>query len=199
MPRVEFLVADAAAHRDELIELNVEYLSWVFAGIEELFGIPADEVVGMSAREYASRVIDKVCGDPPPRGIFYLVRVDAGLAGMGGLRFLRTGVAEIKRIYFRPAFRGMKLGELTLRRLLADAGAFGYESVCLETALFMKSAHRLYEANGFSDCSAYEGVEVPPEFHGRWRFMERKLWAPPARPGPSAGLRTPIPAGEPSA
>jgi GNAT superfamily N-acetyltransferase len=175
MPNHEFIPANVACHRDELIQLNVEYLSWVFNGIEELFGVPADQVVGMPASEYVSSVIEKVCGDPPPKGVFYLVRVDDKLAGMGGLRFLRTGVVEIKRIYFRPEFRGMKLGERMLGRLLADAGAFGYQSVCLDTALFMKSAHRLYETNGFSDCTAYEGVEVPSEFHSRWRFMQRAL------------------------
>jgi GNAT superfamily N-acetyltransferase len=171
----EFIVASVAAHREQLIELNVEYLSWVFAGLEQAFGAPADEVVGMSAREYVPGVIDKVCGDAPPRGVFYLVQVDDKLAGMGGLRYLRTGVAEIKRIYFRPEFRGKRLGQRMLDRLLADAGAFGFERVCLDTAPFMTSAHRLYEENGFSDCAAYEGVEVPSEFHGRWRFMERAL------------------------
>ena len=175
MVNYEFIAASAASHRAELIELNVEYLTWVFAGIEALFAVPADEVVGTPIREYVPRVIDKVCGDAPPKGIFYLVKVDEMLAGMGGLRFLRPGVAEIKRIYFRPEFRGMKLGELTLSRLLADAKAFGYRSVCLDTALFMRSAQRLYEKNGFSDCPAYQGVEVPAEFHGGWRFMKRDL------------------------
>lgn len=175
MPKHEFIAANVASHRDELFQLNVEYVSWVFAEIEDLFGVPANQIVGMPASEYVASVIDKVCGDPPPKGIFYLYRVDDKLAGMGGFRFLRTGVAEIKRIYFRPEFRGMKLGELMLSRLLADARAFGYRSVCLDTALFMKSAHRLYESSGFSDCSAYAGVEVPSEFHGRWRFMERTL------------------------
>lgn len=175
MQNHEFTVANIESHKDELIQLNVEYLSWVFDGIETLFGVPADEIVGMPASEYVPSVIEKVCGDPPPKGIFYLVKVDGKVAGMGGLRFLRTGVAEIKRIYFRPEFRGMKLGERMLSRLLADAEAFGYQTVCLDTALFMKSAHRVYETNGFSDCSAYEGVEVPSEFHTRWRFMERAL------------------------
>jgi GNAT superfamily N-acetyltransferase len=155
--------------------LNVEYLSWVFEGIQELFGVPSDQVVGMPASEYVPGVIDKVCGDPPPRGVFYLVKVDGELAGMGGLRHLRAGVAEIKRIYFRPEFRGLKLGERMLGQLLTDAQDFEYQRVCLDSALFMKSAHRLYEANGFSDCTAYEGVEVPSEFHSRWRFMERAL------------------------
>jgi len=69
----------------------------------------------------------------------------------------------------------MKPGERMLQRLLADAVAFGYLSVRLDTAPFMTSAHRLYEANGFMDCAACEGVEVPPEFHARWRFIQRAL------------------------
>ena len=171
----EFIIATVATHRSELIQLNVEYVSWVLCEIEKAFGVPADEIVGMPASEYVPTVIDKVCGDPPPSGVFYLVRVDSQLAGMGGLRLVRTGVAEIKRIYIRPGFRGRKLGELILDRLLADAKSFGYQSVCLDTALFMKSAHRLYERNGFTDCPAYEGVEVPAEFHDQWRFMKRTL------------------------
>lgn len=39
MPKHEFIVADATAHRGQLIELNVEYLSWVFPGIEDLFAL----------------------------------------------------------------------------------------------------------------------------------------------------------------
>ena len=175
MSNVEFIVAGVASHRAELIELNVEYLNWVFAGIEELCGVPADEVAGMPVRDYVPRVIAKVCGDPPPRGIFYLLNVDGAPAGMGGLRFLRPGLAEVKRIYIRPAFRGRKLGELMLSRLLADAKAFGYRSVCLDTAVFMEAAYRLYEKQGFTEISAYEGVEVPAPFHGHWRFMERRL------------------------
>lgn len=172
MTSPDFIIANVTSHRSELIQLNVEYVSWVLSEIEELFGIPADEIVGMPASEYVPTVIDKVCGDPPPKGAFYLVRVGSQLAGMGGFRCVRPGVAEIKRIYIRPGFRGMKLGELVLDRLLADAKRFGYQRICLDTAPFMKSAHRLYERNGFKDCPAYEGVEVPSAFHDRWRFME---------------------------
>lgn len=157
------------------MELNIEYLSWVFHGVEELFCIEANAIVGMPASEYVPTVIDKVCGDAPPKGVFYLLKVDGKLAGMGGLRFLRNGVAELKRIYIRPEFRGLKLGQQTLACLLSDARAFGYQSVCLDTALFMQAAHRLYEKAGFIDCPAYAGSEVPPEFQARWRFMELSL------------------------
>ena len=173
----DFIVASSLTHRDALIQLNVEYLTWVFSGVEEHFGVPVNEVVGMPASEYVPTVIDKVCGDPPPKGIFYLLEVDDGLAGMGGIRFLRTGVAEIKRIYVRPQYRGMQLGELILRRLVSDASQFGYTSLCLDSGPFMTSAQRIYESAGFRDCAAYEGTEVPPDFRDRWRFMERDLRA----------------------
>lgn len=175
MTKYAFTAANVADHRDELVQLNVEYMSWVFTSIEAHLGVPANQVVGMPAREYVPSVIEKVCGDPPPRGVFYLATVDGKLAGMGGLRQLRPGVAEIKRIYFRPEFRGLQMGDRMFARLLTDARAFGYRSLCLDTGPFMKAAHRLYERNGFSDCAAYEGAEVPLEFHSRWRFMERAL------------------------
>jgi GNAT superfamily N-acetyltransferase len=175
MTQHAFVVADIALHRNDLIELNVEYLTWVFAGVEQHFQIPADRIVGMPVHDYVPGVIDKVCGDLPPKGTFYLVTVDNKLAGMGGLRFVRDGVAEIKRIFIRPGFRGMKLGEHLLHRLLADASTFGYRHFCLDTATFMRSAHRLYETNGFADCAAYAETEVPAELHSRWRFMERAI------------------------
>lgn len=171
----DFIIANIASHRSELIELNVEYASWALSEMEKRFGVPADEIVGMPAREYIPTVIDKVCGDPPPAGVFYLLKDGGQLAGMGGLRCIGAGVAEIKRLYIRPVFRGMKLGERILDRLLADAKNFGYQRVCLESGPFMKSAHRIYERKGFTDCPAYEGVEVPPAFHDQWRFMERTL------------------------
>ena len=171
MPHVEFTVADAVRGRAELINLNLEYVAWVFGKIEAHFGVPVNDIAGVPVSEYVPAVIDKVCGDPPPEGIFYLVYVDGGLAGMGGLRYLRKGTAEIKRIYFRPQYRGNKFGEQMLRRLLSDAHAFGYERVLLDSAPFMTSAHRAYEACGFVDCAAYEETEVPLQFRGRWRFM----------------------------
>jgi GNAT superfamily N-acetyltransferase len=175
MPRLEFITADISIHRSALIALNIEYLSWVFKGIEQLFGVEANAIVGMPASEYVPTVIDKVCGDAPPKGVFYLLKIDGKLAGMGGLRFLGTGVAELKRIYIRPEYRGLKLGEQTLARLLSDARAFGYQSICLDSALFMQAAHRLYEKAGFTDCPPYAGSEVPSEFQARWRFMELAL------------------------
>jgi len=79
MPDVQFVVASASTHRSERIEVNAESLSWVFEEVEKLFSVPKDDIVGVSASEYVLTVIDKVCGNPPPSGIFYLVSVDGRL------------------------------------------------------------------------------------------------------------------------
>jgi len=171
----EFIIANVRCHLGQLTELNVEYVSWVFREIDRHFGVQFETIIGMSARDYVPTVIAKVCGKPPPEGVFYLVFVHGQLAGMGGLRGLSQARAEIKRIYIRPPFRGMGLGELVLNRLMSDASHFGYKSVCLDSAPFMKSAQRVYEKNGFVDRQPYDGVEVLLEFHSRWRFMERAL------------------------
>ncbi len=153
--------------------LNIEYVGWVFQEIQRTYDVSALDIVGVSLLEYVSRNLSKICAESPPKGVFYLLQVGSDIAGMGGLRFLRPGVAEIKRLYVRPAYRGRKLGEQALERLLADARRFRYERVCLDTGPFMEAAHRLYDSHGFTDCPAYEGVEVPAAFHDRWRFMER--------------------------
>jgi hypothetical protein len=70
MPNYEFITANITSHREALIQLNVEYLSWVFAGIEEQFGVPADQIVGMPVSEYVPGVIDKFAGRRRPWEFF---------------------------------------------------------------------------------------------------------------------------------
>lgn len=107
--------------------------------------------------------------------MYYLIEVDGQLAGMGGLRRLRADIAEIKRLYILPGFRGLQLGNSLLQHLLVDARKFGYQQVFLDTAPFMKAAHRLYETAGFTDCPSYAETEVPVALQSDWRFMSLVL------------------------
>ena len=170
-----FTLANLAQHRAALVALNVEYMNAVLVGVEALSGRSSLEIIGMPVSDYVVSVMDKVCGDPPPSGAFYLIELDGQLVGMGGLRRLSNEAAEIKRIYVRPNFRGHRLGERILQRLLADAQRGGYRRIHLDSAPFMQSAQRLYEAMGFTDCPPYEGSEVPAELRRVWRFMVQDL------------------------
>jgi GNAT superfamily N-acetyltransferase len=174
-PPVQFKVASLSRDHACITALSVEYLGWIFDGVEKAFGVELEKTLGMSVAQYVPSVLHEVCGKSPPQGIFYLVSVGAQLAGMGGLRGLNAGRAEIKRLYIRPAFRGQGLGHGLLQQLLGDARRFGYEQACLDTGPFQQAAHRLYERLGFVDCAPYEGTEVAPAFHAGWRFMARAL------------------------
>ncbi|MFZ6846250.1 GNAT family N-acetyltransferase [Undibacterium sp. RuTC16W] len=175
MPTLNFKLADSQVHRKEILSMNNEYMTWVVAGIESSFGIQVADLLGMSVPEYSESMMNKVCSDTPPHGVFYLVELEDELAGMVGLRYLNTGIAEIKRLYVRPGFRGKHLGEAFLRKILSDAKAFGYQHVVLDTAPFMLSAQHLYKSMGFNDCAPYEGTEVARSLHNSWHFMEMDL------------------------
>lgn len=168
-----FIAATPQAQREALIGLNTEYMAWVAEGVERHLGMAQQALNGMTLADYVSGTLDKVCGKGPPEGIFYIVEVDGQPAGMGGLRRLQDGVAEIKRFYIRPEHRGLKLGKALLRRLLMDAHQFGYHTTRLDSAPFMHAAHQLYATAGFKDCTAYEGSEVPAALRPHWRFMQR--------------------------
>lgn len=169
-----FRLADPIADRAALLDINIEYVGWVFAEIEKMSGMTARGILGAEVADYVPTVIDKVCGDPPPRGAFYLVEREGRVVAMGGVRRSEDGVAELKRVYVRPAGRGHRLGEALARRLVDDARDFGYRTVRLDTLPFMGAAQAVYEALGFVDCAPYP-VEMPEAFRAHIRYMALAL------------------------
>ncbi len=155
--------------------LNLEYLRWIDGQLAAHFGVSLVAVNGCSIEQYVDATLDKVCGEPPPRGCFHLLWQGGECLGMGGLRTLAPGVGELKRIYLRPAARGRGLAEALMQRLLDDARRLGLHTLRLDSAPFMAAAQTLYERHGFVDRAPYPETEVPADFQGRWRFMERAL------------------------
>ncbi len=172
---VTFDPADARRDRAVLTELNVAYLDWLDANIQQTFGFALPTLLGQPIAEYVAATLDKLCSAEPPVGVFYLVRGEGRVVGMGGVRRTIDGASEMKRVFVRPDQRGGGLGTIIVRRLVSDAISFGYASMRLDSGPFMTSAHRLYEVEGFRDRPIYEGAEVPSELHHNWRFMERSL------------------------
>lgn len=168
-------------HAPALLALNTEYMAWVFAGIAQHFGALPAPLAERPVADYAAGMLDKVCGDAPPAGCFYLLALPGPsgeaerFVGMGGLRRLDAHRAEIKRVYLQPGCRGQGLATALMQRLLADARAFGYRELCLDSAPFMHEAQALYARLGFQDCPPYAGTEVPQPLQGHWRFMRRSL------------------------
>ena len=91
----------------------------------------------------------------PPVGA-YLVGYDGpdAVAG-GGLRRLGYGVAEIKRMYVRPAARSRGVAAALLAALEREALLLGYEVVRLDTGPKQVHAQRLYRGAGYLEVAPY--------------------------------------------
>jgi putative acetyltransferase len=68
-----------------------------------------------------------------------------------------SNACEMKRLYVRPAYRGLRLGRQLADAIMDSARNQGYDCVLLDTLDEMETARALYEDLGF--------VEVPPYYH----------------------------------
>ena len=84
-----------------------------------------------------------------PRGALALLEIDGAYAGCVALRERDADTAELKRLFVRPAVRGRQGGRRLAEAALAQARAFGYRRVTLETLPAMRHAQALYRALGF--------------------------------------------------
>ena len=85
---------------------------------------------------------------------FFLVRVDNEPAGCGGVQFFGHEFGELRRMYIRPQYRGLKLGKTLLEHLQAYTRAQGIPKLRLETGIYQTDAIAMYEKFGF--------YQIPP-------------------------------------
>ena len=96
-----------------------------------------------------------------PRGALLMATVYGVVAGCCALRPLDNldfpNACEMKRLYVRPAFRGLGLGRQLADAIMDAARIAGYDEVLLDTLDDMEAARTLYEDLGFE--------EIPPYYH----------------------------------
>jgi putative acetyltransferase len=97
----------------------------------------------------------------PPRGMLLLAGPAAATLGCIALRPLTDdaspsgAVAEVKRLYVRPAARGTGLGRDLVQAVIDGARAIGYGELKLDTLDRMAEARSLYAKLGFHECAPY--------------------------------------------
>jgi len=122
-----------------------------------------------------------------PGVMFFIARLDGDPVGCGGVAFLNGSgggdadgggdpLAEVKRMYVRPAARGRDVARTILARLEAEARARGVRRLVLETGDVRHAAIRLYERNGFTRCGPFGAyATMPAPAIERSVFMEKRL------------------------
>jgi GNAT superfamily N-acetyltransferase len=170
MHRVNLEIREAQSEADKTAatELMATYLAWGAEQLQEQYGVheaPADPAAVRSGLGNYGR----------PSGRLLVAYASGRPVGVGALRRLPDGAAEIKRMYVAPEARSLGVGSRLLDSLLEAAAKSGAEVVRLDTAGFMSAAHKLYRSRGFVERPPYEGSEIPPSLQRHWLFFERRL------------------------
>ena len=95
-----------------------------------------------------------------PDGRLYLALWEGEAAGCIALRKLDDGCCEMKRLYVRSAFRGYKIGDALVDRVIQDAKAIGYRHMLLDTLPFLEGAIHMYRKRGFYEIPCYNDSPV---------------------------------------
>ena len=83
------------------------------------------------------------------------------LSGCVALRPLTTAIAEMKRLYVRPEYRGNGLGRELTGAIIQAARDRDFRSLRLDTLLQLREAISLYRQLGFREIAPYNGNPVP--------------------------------------
>ncbi len=144
---VEWRVVRTPEDTDAIRTLFVEYQAQL--GIDLCFQGFDDELRNLPGA-YAA-----------PMGELLLACVDGTPAGCCAFRPLvnsdHLDACEMKRLFVRPAYRGLGLGRQLVERTMTLAQVAGYATMLLDTLSDMETARGLYQEAGF--------VEVAPYYH----------------------------------
>tara|TARA_B100001105_G_C22219356_1_gene368934 strand:+ start:262 stop:726 length:465 start_codon:yes stop_codon:yes gene_type:complete len=96
-----------------------------------------------------------------PEGRLLLAREGTAVLGCAALRRVDATTCEMKRVYVRPAARGMRLGRRLVEAILVEARMAGYARICLDVLPEFVAAQQLYASLGFKPAQAVSFNPVP--------------------------------------
>jgi ribosomal protein S18 acetylase RimI-like enzyme len=118
--------------------------------------------IDLSFQDFAAELAALPGKYAPPSGELMLAYSPRGdVLGCVAVRPPAGTVCEMKRLYVRPAARGLGIGRALVAAIIEAAQALGYTQMKLDTLPSMPEALALYESFGFVRIAAYYHNPVP--------------------------------------
>lgn len=165
MSKISIIEALDAKHTAAVERLLRDYLLWMrrrYAGHLDMIDAYFDE------REWQSELADLLGHYGPPHGAIVVALVDGVPAGCVMMRGIGEDVSEMKRLFVRPAFRGMGLARKMIDVLMGLSCKRGYAHLCFETGALQWEAEKLYRSMGFERIPPYYACSALLRDKGRF-------------------------------
>lgn len=141
-------IVPAYAHPQEVETLFSEYTDMLIAGDSSF-----QKYLDIQHYDEEIKHLETKYGEPCGR--LYLAYYDGELAGCVGLRKIDEQNCEMKRLYVRPCFRGKRIGNQLIQKIIEEAKEIGYSHMLLDTLPFLESAVYMYKKYGFYEIESY--------------------------------------------
>lgn len=98
------------------------------------------------------------------------------IAGCVAVRQFESKVCEMKRLFVKPQFQGLKTGKKLVAAIIEKARDLGYEQMRLDTLPVMEKAQKLYSSFGFRKIAAYRYNPDPQTTFMELDLTERRAY-----------------------
>lgn len=153
---------DPEANHSALRELLVEFHEWMVTHVDAYD--PAAEL----AEDLESVADEDTCWA-------WIARQEGKPAGCVLLHGESDTLAEFRRLWVRPGFRGAGLGRSLTQTVVETARSEGYDTLALTTPPWAEASHDLYASMGFERTPPYPETRLPEKYHDEAIFMQRSL------------------------
>jgi len=153
------------------VEINLARSADDFALAKALFLEYAGDIgLDLSFQDFDQELAGLTAQYGPSEGGILLLTIEGLPAGCVAVRRFEKDIAELKRMYVRPAYRGQGYGRRLGEEALALARRLGYRAIRLDTLPQMGKAISLYQSFGFVEIEPYRFNPVPGA-----KYFELKL------------------------
>ena len=142
--RKELLQIVEVKTKDELLE------------VKKLFEEYASSLeISLDFQDFDRELVNLPGEYAPPDGCLLIALLEGEVAGCVALRKFNAAICEMKRLYARPQFRGLRIGRTLCEAVIDRARKIGYERMRLDTLPSMETARALYTSLGFREIEPY--------------------------------------------